>query len=270
MLVIRHDRACARPFSGGPTFSQGAPSAKLLSILGVLRRPATALDHLPARFLAHGDVGASQGIYVRFVRLARVAYGLRFYIAPVASGGELSAHCAAEAESKLRLALPTIPRRQRAGALSQGIALIQSSGPHEGILHIDSATHGRDGGASCCATPAAIEQIGQPGFQSASSRSCIGAASCDGTSILMAVIPDGVASVTYYFPASESSALTRRGLTVTTRPVNNVLAVRVPIGAPFATKIIWRSANGMIIKAINAGRTYGRGSESQAARGRVG
>lgn len=257
LLVRKHDPSCARPFMGGPAFSQGTPSAKLLSVLGVLRRPATSLDELPASWLTRMDRAGPRGIYVRFVRLARIAYGRRFYIAPVANAGRLSVHCVAEAESALRRALPTIPPERRAAALDQGIALISSDGPHDGLLFLDIATNGGSGGASCCGTAATIEQAAGPGSEGT-----------NGTSILMDIIPDGVASVTYHFPPGVNcprlppqcpSRLVnqpRHALTVTTRPINNVLAVKVPISAPAAlpTTIIWRSIDGTIIKTVHASR----------------
>jgi hypothetical protein len=129
---------------------------------------------------------------------------------------------------------------------------MKSNGPHDGIADIEA---GRTmGGGGCCGTAASIEQIGQPGYQGTSSTSCTGATSCNGISILIDVIPDGVASVTYYFPSRASPALPARGLTVTTRPISNVLAVKVPIGAPFATRITWRATNGVIIKTLHTAR----------------
>ena len=52
---------------------QGAPSQSLLSILGVLRRPATSADALPSssHFLTHGFPG--EQVFVRYIRRARTA-----------------------------------------------------------------------------------------------------------------------------------------------------------------------------------------------------
>lgn len=62
----------------------------MLSVLGVLRRPATAADRLPSSFYRHGRLLAdriSNDIYVRYIRLARVANGVSYYIVPVAAIG---------------------------------------------------------------------------------------------------------------------------------------------------------------------------------------
>lgn len=68
---------------------QGAPSNALLSILGVLRRPATPADALPSG--VHPGVGE---IYVHYVRRARVIDGTSYYIFPVLvpACGPLKAH----------------------------------------------------------------------------------------------------------------------------------------------------------------------------------
>jgi hypothetical protein len=62
---------------------QGAPSKSLLSILGVLRRPATAAD-------AVGGIagrGLIRDVFVHYIRRARVVAGSPYYIYPVVIGG---------------------------------------------------------------------------------------------------------------------------------------------------------------------------------------
>jgi hypothetical protein len=62
------------------TVRNGTPSAKLLAILGVLRRPQTANDALPASLNpVWGDA------YVKFIRRARVVAGTAYYLVPVAA-----------------------------------------------------------------------------------------------------------------------------------------------------------------------------------------
>lgn len=72
--------------SGGPAASgstcpaprarvTGSPPAALLSILGVLRRPASAAGGPPANVLAH-----QTGLYVDSVRFARSAFGRDWYV----------------------------------------------------------------------------------------------------------------------------------------------------------------------------------------------
>jgi hypothetical protein len=68
------------------TTSDGAPSARLLSMLGVLRRPQTAEDTLPAPLNPGDPPRFGEGIYVKYIRLARLVAGVKYYIVPVAKG----------------------------------------------------------------------------------------------------------------------------------------------------------------------------------------
>jgi hypothetical protein len=77
--------ACSHP--NGGRVNDGTPSQSLLSILGVLRRPATPADALPASWLHFFTVGAGahiQGgdVFVRFVRRARVIGNTSYYLVP--------------------------------------------------------------------------------------------------------------------------------------------------------------------------------------------
>jgi hypothetical protein len=58
----------------------GRPEASLLSILGVLRRPATAADSLPA------DVSGVGEVFARYVRRTRVIGGRSYYLYPARQG----------------------------------------------------------------------------------------------------------------------------------------------------------------------------------------
>jgi hypothetical protein len=68
---------------------QGAPSKLLLSILGVLRRPATAADRIPRALAAQG---AGSNAFVHFVRRTRVVRGSSYYIYPAILGCGGQAH----------------------------------------------------------------------------------------------------------------------------------------------------------------------------------
>src|SRR5579862_8667697 len=60
--------------------SQGSPSRAFISILSVLRRPATAADVLPAQTTQ--GFGHVEQIFVRYVRRAQTAYGRTYYVVP--------------------------------------------------------------------------------------------------------------------------------------------------------------------------------------------
>lgn len=66
------------------TTSNGTPSAELRSILAPLRRPTTPSDALPP------DAPSidAEGVYVRFIRRARVIDGSTFYLVPAAHACE--------------------------------------------------------------------------------------------------------------------------------------------------------------------------------------
>jgi hypothetical protein len=73
----RSQAACASLPSNG---LRGAPSHALLSILGVLRRPATSADRLPTRFASSDDP------FVRYVRRTRMVDGTAYYLYPALIG----------------------------------------------------------------------------------------------------------------------------------------------------------------------------------------
>ncbi len=62
----------------------GAPSKSLLSILGVLRRPATAADQIPRRLHL---LGAGSNAFVHYVRRTRVVNGSPYFIYPAIVSG---------------------------------------------------------------------------------------------------------------------------------------------------------------------------------------
>ncbi|HYB24622.1 MAG TPA: hypothetical protein VED41_12540 [Solirubrobacteraceae bacterium] len=74
----RQTRTSCQPIFGHAL--QGAPGRSLLSILGVLRRPATSADELPLPAHYSGDA------FVRYVRRARVVGSESFYVYPALLG----------------------------------------------------------------------------------------------------------------------------------------------------------------------------------------
>jgi hypothetical protein len=104
-----------------------------------------------------------------------------------------------------------------------------------GLLQIARAVHGagRSAAGVCCATASAIAGGGGPG-------------ATDGA-IFSFVVPDRVATVTLWGASSH-----RKAVTITTRPVGNVVVVSVPRSLRNARhqKQILRSANGTVIKTI--------------------
>lgn len=118
-----------RPSATPATISNGTPSAYMLSVLGVLRRPATAADRLPAPFYRDGHPlfpFAARDVYVRYVRRARVVNGVSYYLIPAAQVGpfpppsSLLNRCYAEEMQTLRNRLGNVSSSLRAATLSTG------------------------------------------------------------------------------------------------------------------------------------------------------
>jgi hypothetical protein len=114
-------------------------------------------------------------------------------------------------------------------------------------INLGSGMIGATGGGG--ATAAEIEQghdvgTGPPGSSTSATVTMI--------------VPDGVASVTLRYPAGRASGYSRQispPVTITTAPVNNMLVVSVPRsagGGPiWAPTMIWRAANGHIVRTFN-------------------
>ena len=140
---------------------QGAPSKSLLSILGVLRRPATAAD------ADSGITGGGfiSGVFVHYIRRARVVAGSPYYIYPGVVGG-----CGTGEK------------------------------PHQGIMelakNVDLGAGDIGGTGGGGATAASIEQGGDAGSGPPGSST---------SATITLVVPDGVAKVTLHYPAGPAS-----------------------------------------------------------------
>ncbi|MGD0452843.1 MAG: hypothetical protein ABSB69_04540, partial [Solirubrobacteraceae bacterium] len=191
---------------------QGPPSRSLLSILGVLRRPATAAD-AGSGIVARGFVS---GVFVHYIRLARVFDGSPYYLYPGIVGG-----CGT------------------------------GEAPHEGIMELATNVdlgHGIKGGSGGGgATAAAIEQ-----GEDASSSGLPGSTT---SSMITMVVPDGVAKVTLRYPAGRASGYSPKispPFTITTAPVGNLVVATLPRSNPLQQgAVIWRSADGRVIRTFD-------------------
>lgn len=237
----------------GPMVSNGTPSAGTLSTLPVLRRPATAADHLPDTRSVHNWMRDFHvAFYVRFVRLARVADGVTFYVVPAARVGisplppAAADRCYQLAVAALKANLPTIPKAKRAATLRYGEAefafdryRLETSRLHEGVFLL--AGDEPEGGQS----PLAIRQKGM--FGAARLRP-------GGPEIIDGIVPAGVASVTLHFPASPHSSQRLPALDLAANVVNNVFVVPAPNGTfvqrPGPNSETWHSASGKTIKTV--------------------
>ncbi len=190
---------------------QGAPNRSLLSILGVLRRPATTADARSG--IAAG--GFISGVFVHYIRLARVVYGSPYYVYPGVVGG-----CGT------------------------------GETPHQGIMELARNVdlgHGLMGGTGGGGATAAKIERGQDASSGPPGSST--------SSTITMVVPDGVAKVTLDYPAGRASGYSPKispAFTITTAPVGNLVVVTLPRSNPLQQgTIIWRSADGRVIRRFH-------------------
>jgi hypothetical protein len=231
--TVAHDAACS-PFVGSrPAFRAGRPSATLTAILGVLRQPAGARDSVPLQFFRHGPFD----IYRSAIRFAREQNGVAVYVLPTANvmgWRTVPRRCAAEEAATLYRELRGAPAKQRAAALDgqrRYLAWQQYEAMHpQGVCLAEVDPRGA-GGVGCGWGVAEIEQ-GVAG---------LGHTVQPGPSLFHGIVPDGIASVVLELPG-------HRG-TVTARVVNNVYLAQIPRTVQAPARVIWRAADGSVIRA---------------------
>jgi hypothetical protein len=158
--------------------------------------------------------GFTRGVFVRYIRRVRIADKGRYYVYPVVVG-----ECGTRET------------------------------PHQGIMELTQNIdigHGLIGGAGGGgATARAIEQgrdasSGPPGSSTSAT--------------VTMVVPDGVATVTLHYPAGRASGYSPKispAVTLTAKPVENLLVVRVPRSNPLGrATMVWRGPRGQMIKTL--------------------
>jgi hypothetical protein len=196
-----------------------------LSILGVLRRPATASDRLPPT----RDLG--QGAYRPFIRRARSVDGATYYlwpeVWPIPGGAALVRHCAAAEGRALRR--QHVPANLRAAARRGAARLFTAPTLYPGICLTEIFQPPRFGAGAGSGCGETTQEIQQGGF--------------DGNPYptFTAVVPDGVASVTLRY----------KNRSFTQRVINNMIAIRVTSERRALYQAeIWHSSTGAVIKTI--------------------
>jgi hypothetical protein len=197
---------------------QGKPSKSLLSILGVLRRPATAADALPPTFRESlVNLGMVGDVFVRYIRRTRVFNGSPYYIYPAVFSG-----CGRQPPH-------------------QGIAELATH------VHLGAGIIGGDGGGG--GTARSIERAEDAGTGPPGSST---------SATITMLVPDSVALVTLRYPAGRASGYSPKispPVTITTAPVENEVVVTVPRsgggGAIRKVRMIWRAADGHVVRTFN-------------------
>jgi hypothetical protein len=228
-----------KPAPKGVTFVIGSPGADLLSILGVLRRPATPADRLQG---LQNLLAGTPDIYRSHVRRAFSSAGTSYYIVPTRTDRAISTpsdRCFALEAAALDRELPKIPAslrqqtRELASAMIAYIRGVVTHAPRDGICLVTAGSN--ENGGSCGIAAAQIES---------------GEATQDDNGTYIGIVPDGVATVTLTFPASAGHP----GRSVTTPVRSNVYAVFVahdlPLNAHSTPTVIWRTAQGRVLKRI--------------------
>jgi hypothetical protein len=213
--------ASAGVSAGRPARSKTVSCPPAKSLQGRPSRSLLAILGVLRRPAAAADAihifqgGFTRGVFVRYIRRVRVAGGGQYYLYPVIVG-----ECGTREK------------------------------PHQGIMELAQNVdlgHGLIGGTGGGGESAReIEQgrdasSGPPGSSTSAT--------------VTMVVPDGVATVTLHYPAGRASGYSPKispAVTLTTRPVENLLVVRVPRSNPLGrATMVWRGPRGRVIKTIS-------------------
>jgi hypothetical protein len=236
---VDQSKACQPGQPAGGPYAQGSPGSDLLSILGVLRRPATPADRLSPRVLV-----GTPDVYRAYIRRALSVGGVSYYIVPARFAPSPQSNRCFELEAAaLDRRLATIPAslrpptRELQAAISVWFRDAAAKAPRVMICFV--SVGGSDTGAQCGDSARGIED-GETGQ--------------DNNGTYSGVVPDGVKSVMLSFPAAGGHP----ARSVTTPVTGNVYAVHVGGSSTLAYRlaylhpptVIWRSARGRVLKRI--------------------
>jgi hypothetical protein len=236
---VQESAACRTRIPAHAQLIHARPSPAVLSILGVLRRPATPADHL-----ASGQLDAGAPVYAGYIRRALRAAGTSYYIYVEHDNGAgyPSDRCLTLEVDAVNRALPRIPASLRAPTQTLEARLVAYERKLKALPGQDTVcfvAQARNGGDSSCG--ASVLQLEN------------GVAPSGLLDTLSGVVPDGVASVTLHFAP-------RRGHPARsyTAPVSaNVYAARVPgasgntvVGDVSQPTVVWHAADGRTLKVI--------------------
>lgn len=244
-----------------PSFTDGRPSARLLSTLALLRRPESADEQRLATSKGFPSFGV-QGIYRDYIRIATAASGHQFVIFVVRDADPTKPRperCRAELRRRFSRQLEGRPAGFRRFALRalrrrlRGERQREARGPMEGVFVFDrSFFQGRSGGGG---GGGGVREIRRRGSFSAS-----GIRGADGRARVDGLVPDGVATITATFDRVGSRLgrqrprryrrVIKRTVSVQENVVSFVIS-RAPQDA-FAARMVWRSADGSVLRVVRS------------------
>lgn len=257
--AVQRDRTCRPalpPLGQPPTFTEAAPSAELLDTLRILQRPQAPEELLPddAFFLL-----AAQDIYRRYVRIARSASGRAFVIVPARNTSFYEPRprrCIVELRRRFarliagrRMAFRRAARRELERIIRTEWAA-RDPGPVEGVTMLEHRPDGGPGGGSGGGDADLIRRRG--------AYSTSGSGSIPLPSVVNALIPDGVATVTVSYPRKASRGPHRppqvyaKPVTLTVPVQDNVISFTVPRfpADAFPARQVWRAADGTVLRVV--------------------
>jgi hypothetical protein len=236
-------RAVCQPKAPSPaTLIHDPPSQDLLSLFSVLRRPASPADAVSPQRLT--QVPFIQSVFVDYVRVAHTVDGRSYEIVPARIGSPLppaSAACLHAVHEHLLHLLRGKPRGVRRRALGFFKAFVDlqhqvaNAPPTETVFLFHHRAGPLAGGGGN--TIDEIRRRGEWGFVRTRS----------GGTIVDGLLPDPVASVTTYYS---------RGVHRTDMVRDNMVSFVVPHDVPAVSpvKMIWRAADGSVVRAVHFGR----------------
>jgi hypothetical protein len=252
--VSKHGQTCLVFPPDGPTEQlPGAPPAEVLNSVEALRRPQTAEDQVPGRSLGLGLVDA---VYPAYTRTLTARDGRQFIVVPAREGSKLQVDeaCFDATHRELVRALRDESRRFRQRTLrrfarirdAQEKTAAHQKGPYERLLLFSRAPNGSLGGG------------GGGSFSYFLTHGNSGSSGSGSSSRIAGLVPDGVATVQMTFPKRitrgrylEPKVYPRR-IDLTLPIQQNVYSATVARSAPdaFASRTVWRAADGHVIRVI--------------------
>jgi hypothetical protein len=251
-----------------PKATNAPPPASLASVLRVLRRPAQpgGVNNV----LAASVLRVVPGLYRDSVRLARTAFGIDFYLyvaselppfLPIHESACLEAQTAA-----FHHELHTIPPQLRPLAKTDFAVRLRSRGPQRlqakltqptlAILALRPSGVGAGstaGGVASTASPIEHGEVFQTLWRQRGHDYhgiLIVRGHTTGPPLIAGVVPNGVATVTLYYPAHQSNhgpAVPAEALRM--HAINNLVVGAIPRN-PLAPTMVWRTSNGRIIRSF--------------------
>ena len=212
--AVQESAACRTRIPSHAQLIHARPSQALLSILGVLRRPATPADHL-----ASGQLDAGAPVYAGYIRRALRAAGTSYYIyVEHDNGAEFpSDRCLTREVDAVNRALPTIPASLRAPTQTLEARLVAYERRLKALPRQDTVcfvAQARNGGDSSCGASVLQLENGVPPSGLLDT--------------LSGLVPDGVASVTLRFAPRRGHPA--RSYTAPITPTSTPCACRAPPG----------------------------------------